>query len=139
MSTHAPRSSGVSPVLISWRCICPRGQLGCWVLCNPPPPLRPTEALRPAQGTYSVTFACTFIYTEAWSRFPYCTRVGNQALSRASFPSEAVREYVDWFRVCSHPFLLPGEGPNADFSATDSRVGYVSVFFICFLLSVSIT
>ena len=110
-----------------------------FVQAIPPPPLRPTQALRLAQGTYFVTFASTSIYTEAWSRFPYYARVGDQALSRASVPSEAFRDYVDWFRVCSHPFLLPGEGPNADFSATDSRVGYVSVFFICFLLSVSIT
>ena len=60
-------------------------QLG-FVKPIPPPSLRPTQALRPAQGTYSVTFASTFIYTEAWSRFPYCARVGDQALSRASVP-----------------------------------------------------
>ena len=51
-------------------------------------------------------------------------------------PSEAVREYVDWFRVCSHPFLLPGEGPSVGFGAADSnsRVGYVSVSFYMFPL-----
>ena len=104
----------------------------------PPPPLRPTQALRPAQGTHSVTFASTSIYMEAWSRFPYCARIGDQVLSRASVPSEAVREYVDWFKVCSHPYLLPGEGPSAGYDAADSRVEFVSfiiyVFpFICLL------
>ena len=106
-------------------------QLG-FVQAIPPPPLRPTQALRPAYGTYFVIFACTSIYTEAWSRFPYCARVGDQVLSRASVPSEVFRDYVDWFRVCSYPFLLPGEGPSADFGAADSRVGYVSVSFYMF-------
>ena len=68
------------------------------------------------------------------SRFPYCALIDDQALSQASVPLEAVREYVDWFRVCSHPFLLPGEGPNADFGAADSRVGYVNVSFYMFPL-----
>ena len=84
-----------------------------------------------------MTFAYPFIYTEAWSRFPYCACVGDQTLFRASVPSEAIPEYVDWFRVSSHPFFLPDEGPSAGFGAADSRVEYVSVSiylfsFICF-------
>ncbi|XP_057517610.1 protein MAINTENANCE OF MERISTEMS-like [Amaranthus tricolor] len=43
-------------------------QLG-YVQAIPPAPIRPTQALRPAHGTYSVTFASPLIYTEAWSRF----------------------------------------------------------------------
>ena len=111
-------------------------QLG-FVQAIPPAPLRPTQALRPAQGTYSVTFASPSIYTKAWSRFPYCARDGDQALCRASVPSEVVPDYVDWFRVSSHPFLFPGEGPSAGFGPANSRVEYVSVSidlfsFICF-------
>ena len=55
-----------------------------------PPLLRPTHNLQPAQGTYSMSFASPLIYIEAWSRFPYCARVGDQALHQASVPSEAV-------------------------------------------------
>ena len=138
MSTHAPHLSGVSTVLISSWCICLRGQSDSWGLYRLfPPPLRPTQALRPAPGTYFVTFASPSIYTEAQSRFPYCARVNDQTLCRASVPSEAVRDYVDWFRVSSHPFLLPSEGPSAGFGAADSKVEYVSVYiyvfpFICF-------
>ena len=93
----------------------------------PPAPLRPTQALRPAQGSYSVTFASSCMFTEMWSRFPYCARVVEQAQRRASVPSEAAPDYVDWFRVSSHCFLIPGEGPAAAFGAADNRVEYVSV------------
>ena len=108
-------------------------QLG-FVQAISPAPLRPTQALRPAQGTYSVTFASLSIYTEAWSRFPYCARVGDQALRRAFVPSEVVPDYVDWFRVSSHPFLFPGEGPSAGFGLADSKVEYVSVSIYLFPL-----
>ena len=107
-------------------------QLG-FVQAIPPAPLRPTQALRPAQGTYSVTFASPSIYTKAWSRFPYCARDGDQALCRASVPSEVVPDYVDWFRVSSHPFLLPSEGRSACFGAANSRVQYVSFYIYVFL------
>ena len=93
----------------------------------PPAPLRPTQALRPAQGSYSVTFASSCMFTEMWSRFPYCARVVEQAQRRASVPSEAAPDYVDWFRVSSHCFLIPGEGPAAAFGAADNRVEYVSI------------
>ena len=99
-----------------------------FVQAIPPPPMRPTHALRPAHGTYSVTFASPPIYTEAWSRFPFCGRIGDQALRRASVPSEVDPSYVDWFRVSSHPYILPGEGPSASFDLADSRVEYVSFF-----------
>ena len=69
-------------------------QLG-FVQAIPPAPMRPTHALRPVQGTYSVTFASPPIYTEAWSRFPFCGRIGDQALRRASVPSKADSSYVD--------------------------------------------
>ena len=99
--------SGVSHVLIYLpeRTI---RQLG-FVQAIPPLPLRPTQALRPTQGTYSITFARMSIYTEAWSRLPYYARVGDQELSRTSVPSEAVREYFDWFKLCSHPFSSPAK------------------------------
>ena len=93
-----------------------------------PSSIRPTQAIRPAHGTYSVTFAYPPIYTEAWSRFPYCGRLGDQALRRASIPSEADPSYVDWFRVSSHPYILPSEGPSAGFGPAESRAEYVSVF-----------
>ena len=140
MSTHAPPISEVSLVLISSRCIFLRGQCDNWVLCKLfPPPMRPTHTLRPAQGTYSVTFASSPIYTEAWSRFPYCARVGDQALRRASVPSDADPSYVDRFRVSSYPYLLPGEGPSVDSAPADSRVEYVSFFnlFLFFYVFVS--
>ncbi|XP_057535379.1 protein MAIN-LIKE 1-like [Amaranthus tricolor] len=95
----------------------------------PPAPLRPTQALRPAQGSYSVTFASSCMFTEMWSRFPYCARVVEQALHRASVPSEAAPDYVDWFRVSSHCFLIPGEGPAAAFGAADNRVEYFAAEF----------
>ena len=104
-----------------------------------PTPMRPTHALRPAQGTYSMTFASLPIYAEAWSRFPYCARVGDQALRRASVPSDADPSYVDRFRVSSYPYLLPGEGPSVDSAPADSRVEYVSFFnlFLFFYVFVS--
>ncbi|XP_057538035.1 protein MAIN-LIKE 1-like [Amaranthus tricolor] len=51
----------------------------------PPAPMRPIHALRPAQGTYSMTFASPPIYKETWSRFPNCARVGDQFANE--FPS----------------------------------------------------
>ena len=133
MSTHAPRSSGISPVLISWRCICRKdSQAVRFCTGYSSPFFEAYTSSVTGTGTYSVTFACTSIYMEVWSRFPYCARVGDQALSRASIPSKAVREYVEWFKVCSHPFLLPCEGPNADFGVANNRVGYVSVSFYMF-------
>ena len=100
--------------------------------------MRPTQALRPAQGSYSVTFASLSIHTEMWSRFPYCACVGDQALRRASVPSEVVLEYIDWFRVTSHIFLIPGEGPTAAFGAADNRVEYVRVSINLFHFYVSL-
>ena len=67
----------------------------CFVQAIPPSPMRPTHALRPAHRTYPMTFASPPIYTEAWSRFPFCGRIGNQALRRASVPSEANPSYID--------------------------------------------
>ncbi|XP_057533288.1 uncharacterized protein LOC130811126 [Amaranthus tricolor] len=53
------------------------------------------HAVRPAHGTYSVTFASPPMNTEAWSKFPYSARLGDQALHRASVPSEVDPSYVD--------------------------------------------
>ena len=66
-------------------------------------------------------------------------RVDDQALCWASIPSEVVPDYVDWFRVSFHPFLLLDEGPSACFGAADSRVEYVSVSFYMFPFICSIT
>ncbi|XP_057524140.1 uncharacterized protein LOC130803923 [Amaranthus tricolor] len=104
-------------------------QLGFVQAIPPLPPLRPTQALQPAQGSYLVTFASPSMHTKMWSWFPYCARVGDQALRRASVPSEAVPEYIDWFRVSSHTFLIPGEGPTAAFGAADNRVEYFAAEF----------
>ena len=90
------------------------------------PPMRPAKAVRPAHGTYSVTFASPPVYLEAWSRFPYSARLGDQALRRASVPSEADPSYVDWFKVCSHPYVVPGEGLSAGFGPAESRLEYIS-------------
>ncbi|XP_057548371.1 protein MAIN-LIKE 1-like [Amaranthus tricolor] len=79
-------------------------QIG-FVQAIPPAPIRPAKALRPAHGTYSVTFPSSAVYLEAWSRFPYSARLVEQGLRRASVPSEAEPNYVDWFRVCSHPYI----------------------------------
>ena len=70
----------------------------------------------------------TPIHTEAWSRFPYCGRLGYQALRRASVPSEVNPSYIDWFKVSSHPYVLLGEGPSAGFGPAESRAEYVSFF-----------
>ena len=56
----------------------------------PPAPMRPAKAMRPAHGTYSVTFSSSDAFLEAWSRFPFSARIGEQALRRASVPSSAV-------------------------------------------------
>ena len=140
MSTHAPPTSGVSLALISTRCICRIGQCERSALCRLfPPPMRPAQALRLAHGTYSVTFASPSMYTEAWSRFPYSARLGDQALCREFVPSEVDPSYVDWFRGCSHPYILPGEGLSAGFGPAESRSKYVSffnlfVFYYVFML-----
>ena len=68
--------------------------------------MRPAQAVPPVHVTYSVTFASPPVYSEAWSRFPYSVRLGDQALRRASVPSETDPSYVDWFRVCSHPYVV---------------------------------
>ena len=70
-----------------------------FVQAIPLPPLRPAKAVRPAHSTYSVTFASPPMYLEAWSRFPYSVRLGDQALRRASVPSEADPSYVDFQSV----------------------------------------
>ena len=41
----------------------------------PPAPMRPAKALRPAHDTNSVTFPSSAVYLEAWSRFPFSTRL----------------------------------------------------------------
>ena len=84
-----------------------------------------------------MTFASPLIYTKAWSRFLYCSRIGDQALCRVCVPSKVVSNYIEWFRVSFHPFLFPGEGSSAGFGPADSRVEYISVSiylfsFICF-------
>ena len=75
-----------------------------------------------------MTFTQPSMYTEMWSRFHYCARVVENALCRASVPSEAAPEYIDGFRVSSHSFLIPSEGPTAAFGVADNRVEYVSVY-----------
>ena len=94
--------------------------------------MRPTKALRPTHGTYSVTFASSYVYLEAWSKFFYSARLGEQELHRASVPSEAEPSYVDWFIVCSHPYVVPGEGPSARFGPLESRLEYVIFFNLIF-------
>ena len=75
--------------------------------------MRLVKAMRPAHSTYSVTFASSDAFLEAWSRFPFSAHIGEHALRRACVPSEVEPSYVDWFSVCSHPFVVPGEGPTA--------------------------
>ena len=71
------------------------------------------QAIPPSYETYPRSATSTgyllrdLCYTEAWSRFPYCARFGDQALRRAFVPSEVVPNYFDWFRVSSYPFLFP--------------------------------
>ena len=92
----------------------------------PPAHMRPVKAMQPAHGTYFVTFASSDAFLEAWSRFPFSARIGEQALRRASVPSEAEPSYVDWFRVCSHPFAAPDEGLTVGPGPSQSRAEYVS-------------
>jgi hypothetical protein len=99
-------------------------QLG-YVQSIPVPPLVPSEAHRPAKGVYSLSFG-TSSYSLTWSRFPYCARVGDQELRLADFPSEAVPEYIDWFRSCTHACVIPGDGPPRGFASADSKSDYVS-------------
>ncbi|XP_057535249.1 protein MAIN-LIKE 1-like [Amaranthus tricolor] len=61
---------------------------------------------------------------QAWSRFPFSARIGEHALRRAFFPLEVEPSYVDWLSVCSHPFVVPGEGPTAGPRRTESRSEY---------------
>ena len=99
-------------------------------------PMRPTKALRLAHGTYSVTFASSAVYLEAWSRFPFSVRVVDQGLRRAFIPSEAEPTYVDWFRVCSHPYIAPDEGPTSGPGPSQSRAEYVSfgnILVLCYV------
>ncbi|XP_057522497.1 protein MAIN-LIKE 2-like [Amaranthus tricolor] len=73
-------------------------QIG-FVQSIPPAPMRPAKALRPAHGTYSVTFpSSAAAFVEAWSRFPYSGRLVEQGLRRATVPSETEPNYVEWFR-----------------------------------------
>ncbi|XP_057542492.1 protein MAINTENANCE OF MERISTEMS-like [Amaranthus tricolor] len=90
----------------------------------PPAPMRPAKALRPAHGTYSVTFpSSAAAFVEAWSRFPYSGRLVEQGLRRANVPSETEPNYVEWFRVCSHPYIsrdeLLASGPGPGQSRSD--------------------
>ena len=105
-------------------------QLG-FVQAIPPSPLRPTQAMRPAHGNYSVDFADPSSYTDAWSRFPYSACLVDQTLRRATVPSEADPTYMEWFRVCSHPYVVPGEGPSAGYGPAESRAEYVSFYLLC--------
>ena len=102
----------------------------------PPAPMRPAKALRPTHGTYSVTFASSAVYLEAWSRFPFSARLVEQGLRRASVLSEAELTYVDWFRVCSHPFIALDEGPTSDPGPSQRRAEYVSfenILVLCYV------
>ena len=112
-------------------------QLG-FVQAIAPAPMRAAHDLRPTQGTYSVTFASPPIYTEACSRFLYCARVADQALRWAFVPSEADPSYVGWFRVSSHPYLFPDEGPSVSFGPAIVELNTLVFQFICFLLCVCI-
>ncbi|XP_057532944.1 protein MAINTENANCE OF MERISTEMS-like [Amaranthus tricolor] len=98
-------------------------QIG-FVQSIPPAPMRPAKALRPAHGTYSVTFpSSAAAFVEAWSRFPYSGRLVEQGLRRATVPSETEPNYVEWFRVCSHPYIsrdeLLASGPGPGQSRSD--------------------
>ena len=106
-------------------------QIG-FVQAIPPAPIRPAKAVRPAHGTYYVTFPSSAVYLEAWSRFPYSARLVEQGLRRASVPSEAEPNYVEWFRVCSHPYIAPDEGPTSGPGPSQSRSEYVSFIIIFF-------
>ena len=108
-------------------------QIG-FVQAIPPAPMRPAKALQPAHGTYSVTFPSSAVYLEAWSRFPFSARLVEQGLRRASVPSEAEPNYVEWFKVCPHPYIAPEEGTTSGPSPSQSRVEYLSfpMFFFVF-------
>ena len=98
--------------------------------------MRPTKALQPAHGTHYVTFASSDAFSEAWSRFPFSALIGEHALRRAFVPSEVEPSYVDWLSVCSHSFVVPGEGPTAGPRRTDCKSEYVSVlnlFVLCYV------
>jgi hypothetical protein len=111
-------------------------QLG-FVQSIPVPPLRPAEAHRPATGGYSLTFPHLTMYTETWSRFPVCAKVDHRELRVAAYPSEAVPEYIDWFRVCSHAFIIPGDGPPNSYDMADNKEAYVSA--LTFFLNLNAT
>ncbi|XP_057529708.1 uncharacterized protein LOC130808243 [Amaranthus tricolor] len=98
-------------------------QIG-FVQAIPPAPIRPAKAVRPAHGTYYVTFPSAAVYLEAWSRFLYSARLVEQGLRRASVPFEAEPNYVDWFKVCSHPYIAPDEGPTSGPGPSQSRSEY---------------
>ena len=76
---------------------------------------------------------------EAWSRFLYCVRVGDQALCRAFVPSEVVSNYVDWFRVSSPHFFSPAKDQVLVLVQLIAELNTLVFIFICFLLYVSIT
>ena len=104
-----------------------------------PPPMRPAKALRPAHSTYSVTFASSDAFLEAWIRFPFSAHIGEHALRGACVPLEVEPSYVDRFSVCSHPFVVLGEGPTAGPRRTENISEYVSVlnlfvFYFVFVL-----
>ena len=110
-------------------------QIG-FVQSIPPAPMRPAKALRPAHGTYSVTFpSSAAAFVEAWSRFPYSGRLVEQGLRRATVPSETEPNYVEWFRVCSHPYIsrdeLLASGPGPGQSRSD-YVSFIINFFSSF-------
>ena len=92
----------------------------------PPAPMRSAKTVRPAHGTYSVTFPSSAVYLEEWSRFPYSARLVEQALRPASVPSEVEPNYVEWFRICSHPYIGRDEGPSTGPGPSQSRAEYVS-------------
>ncbi|XP_057530033.1 uncharacterized protein LOC130808597 [Amaranthus tricolor] len=93
-------------------------QLG-FVQAIPPAPIRPTQALRPAHGTYSVTFASLLIYTEAWSRFPYCGRLSDQALRR--FLNEWSSRVAPLLRLPPVAEMKPRERQALDVYVDDVR------------------
>ena len=82
-------------------------QLG-FVQAIPLSPMRPTHALLPAHGTYFVTFVSPPIYTEVWSGFPFCGRIGDQALRRHLFHQRLILVTLTG-SVFSHPYVLPDE------------------------------
>ncbi|XP_057532983.1 protein MAIN-LIKE 2-like [Amaranthus tricolor] len=59
-------------------------QIG-FVQAIPPAPMRPTKALRPAHGTYSVTFASSAVYLETWTPDKGPTAEPGPSQSRAEY------------------------------------------------------